>query len=58
MRSTFSDWVVDHTGIPDKETLADLALGHVKHRDRSQRPICDPRGWRNGGRSCKRGRTS
>jgi integrase len=36
-RSTFSDWVVDHTDINDREALADLALGHLRHRDKTQR---------------------
>jgi integrase len=30
MRSTFSDWVIDHTDFPDRERLADLALAHYK----------------------------
>jgi integrase len=36
-RSTFSDYVVDHTDIADREALVDLALGHLKHRDKTQR---------------------
>jgi integrase len=36
-RSTFTDWVVDHTDIEDRERLVDLALAHLKHRDRTQR---------------------
>jgi integrase len=28
LRSTFSDWVLDHTEFPDRERLADLALAH------------------------------
>jgi integrase len=30
LRSTFSDWVIDHTKLPDRERLADLALAHYK----------------------------
>jgi integrase len=37
LRSTFSDWVVENTDINDRERLADLALGHLKHRDKTQR---------------------
>jgi integrase len=37
MRSTFTDYVVDNTGITDIERLADLALAHLKHRDKTQR---------------------
>jgi integrase len=36
-RSTFSDWVVENTGITDIERLSDLALAHLKHRDKTQR---------------------
>jgi integrase len=36
-RSTFADYVVENTGIMDIERLADLALGHLKHRDKTQR---------------------
>jgi len=36
-RSTFTDWVVDHTDIEDRERLTDLALAHLKHRDKTQR---------------------
>jgi integrase len=36
-RSTFSDWVVDHTNIEDRERLVDLSLAHLKHRDKTQR---------------------
>ena len=36
-RSTFSDWIVDHTAIEDRERLVDLALAHLKHRDKTQR---------------------
>jgi integrase len=37
MRSTFADYIVDHTDIPDRERLTDLALAHLKHRDKTQR---------------------
>jgi integrase len=38
LRSTFSDWVIDHTDFPDRERLADLALAHYKKgTSRSQR---------------------
>jgi integrase len=37
MRSTFTDYVVENTDIPDIERLADLALAHLKHRDKTQR---------------------
>lgn len=30
LRSTFSDWVIDHTDFPDRERLADIALAHYK----------------------------
>lgn len=36
-RSTFADYIVDHTAIEDRERLVDLALAHLKHRDRTQR---------------------
>jgi integrase len=36
-RSTVTDYVVDHSGITDIERLADLALGHLKHRDKTQK---------------------
>jgi integrase len=36
-RSTFSDWIVDNTDINDRERLTDLALAHLKHRDKTQR---------------------
>jgi integrase len=37
LRSTFSDYIVDHTAIEDRERLVDLALAHLKHRDKTQR---------------------
>jgi integrase len=37
LRSTFTDYVVENTGITDIERLADLALAHLKHRDKTQR---------------------
>jgi integrase len=36
-RSTFTDYVVENIDITDIERLADLALAHLKHRDKTQR---------------------
>jgi integrase len=36
-RSTFSDWVIDHTDFEDRERLADIALGHYKDKKQGTR---------------------